>query len=39
MNVARIMRPTTLAAERPATIGADEVGRAIVPRSQYDRLF
>ena len=38
MNVAKIMRPT-LAAERTATGGADEVGRAIVPRSQYDRLF
>ena len=38
MNVARIMRPT-LAAERTATVGADEVRRAIVPRSHYDRIF
>jgi hypothetical protein len=38
VNVARIMRPS-LAAGRTATIGADEVRRAIVPRSQYDRIF
>ena len=38
MNVARIMRPT-LAAERTATVGKDEVRRAIVPRSHYDRIF
>lgn len=38
MNVAKIMRPT-LAAERTVTIRADEVRRAVVPRSQYDRIF